>query len=128
MRPGQKATAWIETYCVYPHGFGKGQHVRLTAVQKEIVHKVFDSDESPEVTGPLAAYLALFHSCRAARSGGACFPDPTKCRFLFSLERDRPRPQTSFETRRRERCLPRTWHEISARGRVIAQISRSEKT
>ena len=22
---------------------------------------VFDSDESPEVTGPLAAYLALFH-------------------------------------------------------------------
>jgi hypothetical protein len=62
MTPGQKAARWIEAYCVYPHGFSKGQHVRLTTEQKEIVHKVFDSEESPgEITAPLAAYLALFY-------------------------------------------------------------------
>jgi hypothetical protein len=61
MTPGQKAIRWIENYCVVPFGFDKGQHVRLTIEQREIVHKVFDTDESPEVTGPLAAYLALFH-------------------------------------------------------------------
>ncbi|HEY6701661.1 MAG TPA: hypothetical protein VI137_12765 [Pseudolabrys sp.] len=37
----------------------KGQHVVLTTEQKEILRRVFDSDESPEVTGPVAAYLAL---------------------------------------------------------------------
>jgi hypothetical protein len=61
MTPGQKAIRWIENYCVVPFGFDKGQHVRLTIEQREIVHKVFDTDESPEVAGPLAAYLALFH-------------------------------------------------------------------
>ena len=61
MTRGDQAIRWIEQFCVYPHGFSKGQHVVLTAAQKEIVHKVFDTDESPEVTGPLAAYLALFH-------------------------------------------------------------------
>ena len=61
MTRGDKAIRWIEQFCVYPHGFSKGQPVVLTAAQKEIVHKVFDTDESPEVTGPLAAYLALFH-------------------------------------------------------------------
>jgi hypothetical protein len=47
-------------FCVYPHGFDRGQRVRLTVEQKETLHMVFDTDESPEVTGPLAAYLALF--------------------------------------------------------------------
>jgi hypothetical protein len=41
------------------HGLSKGQHVVLTTEQKEILRRVFDSDESPEVTGPVAAYLAL---------------------------------------------------------------------
>jgi hypothetical protein len=60
--PGQKAIRWIEAYCVYPHGFSKGQRVVLTTEQKEIVRKVFDSNEPPgEIAAPLAAYLALFH-------------------------------------------------------------------
>jgi hypothetical protein len=61
MSPGQKAAHWIENFCVYPHGFGKGQHVRLTEEQREALRRIFDSDNAPEVTGPLAAYLALFH-------------------------------------------------------------------
>jgi hypothetical protein len=61
MTPGQKAANWIEAYCLFPNGLDKGQHVRLTAEQKEILRQIFDTDESPEITGPLAAYLALFH-------------------------------------------------------------------
>ncbi|MFZ0104769.1 MAG: hypothetical protein WAL49_21015 [Pseudolabrys sp.] len=56
----QKAANWIENFCVYPSGFDKGQHVRLTAEQKEILRKLFDIDESPaEITAPLSRYLAL---------------------------------------------------------------------
>jgi hypothetical protein len=61
MTRGDKAIFWIEEFCVVPFGFAKGQHVRLTEEQREIVHRVFDGDDAPEVTGPLAAYLALFH-------------------------------------------------------------------
>lgn len=59
--PGQKAARWIETFCIYPNGFNKGQFVVLTTEQRETVLRVFDSDDAPEVRGPLAAYLALFH-------------------------------------------------------------------
>ena len=41
MAPGEKAAAWIEAYCVYPFGFDRGQHIRLTTEQKEIVRKLF---------------------------------------------------------------------------------------
>lgn len=61
MTPGQKAARWIETFCVYPHGFNRGQFVVLTVEQKETVRAVFDTDNAPEVAGPLAAYLALFY-------------------------------------------------------------------
>jgi hypothetical protein len=61
MTPGQKAARWIETFCIYPNGFNKGQFVVLTTEQRETVLRVFDSDDAPEVRGPLAAYLALFH-------------------------------------------------------------------
>ena len=60
MTRGAKAVFWIEDYCLVPFGFDKGQRVRLTAAQKEIVHKVFDTDESPEIAAPLSSYLALF--------------------------------------------------------------------
>ena len=60
MTRGDKAILWIEDYGVTPFGFDKGQRVRLTTEQKEILHKIFDTDDAPEVTGPLAAYLALF--------------------------------------------------------------------
>lgn len=61
MTHGDKAIRWIEQFCVYPHGFSKGQHVVLTEQQRAALHQIFDTDKSPEVTGPLAAYLALFH-------------------------------------------------------------------
>lgn len=61
MTRGDKAIRWIENFCIYPNGFNKGQFVALTTEQKEIVRAVFDTDNAPEVTGPLAAYLALFH-------------------------------------------------------------------
>jgi hypothetical protein len=61
MTPTQKAIRWIEHFCIYPHGFSKGQFVVLTTEQKQILHRVFDTNDAPEVTGPLAAYLALFH-------------------------------------------------------------------
>ena len=33
MTRGDKAIRWIENFCVYPHGFNKGQHVVLTEEQ-----------------------------------------------------------------------------------------------
>ena len=59
--PSKKAANWIENFCVVPAGFDKGQHVRLTTEQKEILRKLFDTDEkSPgEITAPLSSYLAL---------------------------------------------------------------------
>ena len=60
MAPGEKAAAWIEAYCVYPFGFDRGQHIRLTTEQKEIVRKLFDTDKSPgAIAAPLSSYLAL---------------------------------------------------------------------
>ena len=60
MTRGDKAIRWIENFCVYPHGFNKGQHVVLTPEQKENVLKVFDGDNAPaEITAPLSSYLAL---------------------------------------------------------------------
>ena len=61
MTRGDKVIRWIENFCVCPHGFNKGQFVVLTTEQKEIVRAVFDTDNAPEITGPLAAYLALFY-------------------------------------------------------------------
>ena len=60
MTRGAKAVFWIEDYCLVPFGFDKGQRVRLSQQQREIVHKVFDTDESPEIAAPLSSYLALF--------------------------------------------------------------------
>ena len=62
MTPGQKAARWIEQFCLTPSGFDRGQRVRLTTEQKEILHRIFDTDESSgEISAPLSAYLALFH-------------------------------------------------------------------
>jgi hypothetical protein len=127
MTHGSKAILWIEDYCLVPFGFDKGQRVRLTPEQKEILHRVFDTDASPEIAAPLSSYLALFYILRAARPGGARFRNPAQCRQLHNVERGRPRSARRGEARRRTHCLPRVGDEISARGRFIAQISRTEK-
>jgi hypothetical protein len=61
---GDEAVSWIQTYCLYPNGPERGQHVRLTPAQRDIVRRTFaHPDAPPDVTGPMAAYLALFSIC-----------------------------------------------------------------
>jgi hypothetical protein len=60
---GWRNIAWIERHCLVPHGPEKGQVVRLTRAQRDIVYRIYDGNEQPEVTGPLAAFLALLHVC-----------------------------------------------------------------
>lgn len=54
---------WIENYCLVPHGPDKGQRVRLTPEQLDTVRRIYDEAEHPEITGPLAAFIALLHVC-----------------------------------------------------------------
>jgi hypothetical protein len=64
---GERAIRWIENYCLMPSGLEKGQHVRLTPVQRDMVREIYDNPNGPRgappVTGTLAAYLALLHVC-----------------------------------------------------------------
>jgi hypothetical protein len=62
---GERAIRWIENYCLMPSGLEKGQHVRLTPVQRDIVREIYDNPNgsAPPATGTLAAYLALLHVC-----------------------------------------------------------------
>src|SRR5262245_38321457 len=63
---GVRAASWIETYCLFPSGPDRGQHVRLTQAQRETVRQIYDDPHGPQdvpVTGSLAAYLALLHIC-----------------------------------------------------------------
>ena len=59
--PGQKAIYWIEQFCLVPFGFDKGQYVRLTTAQKEILHGFSTATKRREIAAPLSSYLALFH-------------------------------------------------------------------
>src|SRR4029453_6016375 len=61
---GERAIRWIQDYCLVPSGLDKGQHVRLTAAQRDMLRQIYDSSDGIEaapVTGPLAAYLVLLH-------------------------------------------------------------------
>ena len=60
---GWRNIAWIERHCLVPHGPDKGKRVLLTRAQRDIVYCIYDGNEQPEVTGPLAAFLALLHVC-----------------------------------------------------------------
>ena len=63
---GASAVTWIERYCVVPSGPERGQHVRLSQAQRETVRRIYDGPQGSEaaaVSGPLAAYLALLHTC-----------------------------------------------------------------
>jgi hypothetical protein len=63
---GTRAVRWIERFCVVPGGPERGQHVRLSPVQRETVRRIYDGPQGSEAvptTGPLAAYLALMHVC-----------------------------------------------------------------
>ena|SRR5262245_35931778 len=60
---GDRAVLWIEHFCVYPNGADRGQRVRLTPAARDVVRQIFDYPDPPDVTGPLAAYLALLGTC-----------------------------------------------------------------
>jgi hypothetical protein len=61
---GDRAIRWIEKYCVQPHGPERGQCVRLTPAQRDTVRRFYsDRARQPDISGPLAAYLALLHVC-----------------------------------------------------------------
>src|SRR5215510_4057668 len=64
---GERAIRWIEVYCLVPSGLDRGQHVRLTLAQRDIVREMYDNPNGPHgalpVTGTLAAYMALLHVC-----------------------------------------------------------------
>jgi hypothetical protein len=54
---------WVETYYVVPAGLDRGGPVRLTDAQKQTMRAIYDGGEYLELTGPLAAYVALLHVC-----------------------------------------------------------------
>ena len=58
---------WIERYCVYPNGVERGRPVHLTQAQREQLRRVYNNPNGLQtaaaITGPLAAYVALFHVC-----------------------------------------------------------------
>jgi hypothetical protein len=61
---GMRVTSWIEHYCVYPGGAQRGLHVKLTMEQKATLCALYDQREQQEpLRGPLAAYVALLHTC-----------------------------------------------------------------
>jgi hypothetical protein len=60
---GERAIRWIEAYCLVPIGPDKGQRVRLTPAQQDIVRQIYDGIEAVAATGTLAAYLALLYVC-----------------------------------------------------------------
>ena len=37
---GERAICWIEVYCLVPNGLDRGQHVRLTPAQRDIVREI----------------------------------------------------------------------------------------
>ena len=121
--PSQKAIRWIEAYCVYPHGFSKGQHVVLTERQRAALRQIFDTDESPEVTGPLAAYLALFHVA-GPRDLAAHVSGVELDADIFFLGCYRPRSARRVEARRRGHRLARAWHAMANGGMKPASLFR----
>jgi hypothetical protein len=61
---GAAAIAWIEDYCLYPFGLNQGRRVKLTVTEQHAVRNVYENfPDKPLVTGPLAAYLTLLHTC-----------------------------------------------------------------
>jgi hypothetical protein len=74
---------WIEKYCCVPAGPLQGSAVRLTEAEKVTLLKIYSAPGGPrddvQVTGPLAAYLALLH---------VCGPEGLQVKFQPSLDID----------------------------------------
>jgi hypothetical protein len=61
---GERNIEWIEKFCLVPDGPGRGRRVMLSAAERAQVRAIYDAGAPPEsVAAPLAAYLALLHTC-----------------------------------------------------------------
>ena len=60
MTRGDKVIFWVEEFCVVPFGVDRGPTRSIVSRAKRNRCAVFDSDDAPEITKPLSAYLALF--------------------------------------------------------------------
>jgi hypothetical protein len=64
---GDECIRWIEKYCVYPNGPGRGRYVRLTEVERDELRRIYNNPNGisadASISGLLAAYVALFHVC-----------------------------------------------------------------
>ena len=62
---GERAVEWIQLYCVQPDGTNAGKKVRLTPPERATLYAIYDAPSGPrddiELTGALAAYVALLH-------------------------------------------------------------------
>jgi hypothetical protein len=66
MSRAERNVRWIENYCRVPHGPHKAGFVTLTKAERRLICEIYDGPNGPHdvpVTGPLAAYLALLHTC-----------------------------------------------------------------
>ena len=77
---GERAITWVQEYCVHPAGPHKGEHVRLSPVQREAVLRLYDAPEQPQdvLTGPLAGFIALLHICGPEAVGDNLQPPPVE--------------------------------------------------
>lgn len=62
---GHRAARWIENFCLVPRGYRQGERVQLDRTQREMVRRLYDGFPRPQdiLTGDLAAYLVLLHTC-----------------------------------------------------------------
>ena len=58
---------WIQHYCVYPNGPERGRPLHLTQARREQLRSIYHNPNglraAAVITGPLAAYVALYHVC-----------------------------------------------------------------
>jgi hypothetical protein len=60
------ALRFCDHYCIVPRGPQRGEYVRLTRRQRDMLIAIYDRGEestASDVSGPLAAYLLLLHLC-----------------------------------------------------------------
>lgn len=74
---GDAAIRWIEKFCLVPDGPDKGKRVKLTAAQRFDIRRIYNAGgpQGIPVTGVLAAWLALLHTCGIEAPGGGPRPD-----------------------------------------------------
>jgi hypothetical protein len=79
---GWGAIRWIQDYCCVPSGPNRGDHVKLTSVEKDMILSIYDALPDPRSDLPvddptLAAYLTLLHLASKAAAKRETFRPAT---------------------------------------------------